>query len=744
MLKNDQVNAFKLSGMAVLALLCTANPVHGQQATDADERAADLADQMAGQEKHNLLHGILAMPVIPGTAMPEDSPLGSGYVPGVSRLGIPHLAETDAGLGVAYHSGIRGDGATALPAATAMAASFDTELVERAGRMIGGEARAKGFNVMLAGGINLARDPRNGRTFEYFSEDPLLSGILGAASVRGIQSNGIISTLKHFAFNSQETGRHVLDVRISDAAGRESDLLAFELAIDYGNPGSVMCAYNGLNGEPTCSSDYLLNQVLKRDWAYPGFVMSDWGSTPGPEAALAGLDHQSGAQIDPQIYFGETLAQLAQSDPRYAQRVEDMNRRILRSMIVAGLLDEERTWPRPIDFEANAELAQEVAQQGIVLLRNRGNALPLADSAGSILVVGGYADLGVMSGNGSSQVMGQDGPAASIPMGDLGPLSFMRAIDLHRSVPLKAIRDRAGAAIITFNDGRYPQSAAREAAKADVVIVFATQWMMEGYDVPSLSLPSGQDELIAAVAGANPNTLVVLETGGPVLMPWLDQTAAVLQAWYPGARGAEAIAAVLFGDVNPSGRLPLTFPRSLDDLPRPQLDGADTLVPSFSNAENRGQTVIADYEIDGADIGYRWFANRGIPTLFPFGFGMSYTSFETSNLQLTAGSHPAARVTVRNTGGRAGGHVVQVYTLDGPANIKRRLVGFGRVELDPGEAREVHIPIEPRLMANWDSDAGQWVIPAGSFTIAVANSAEDMGISSPLVMQRRVVPAGLN
>jgi beta-glucosidase len=469
--------------------------------------------------------------------IPADAIPGAGYVGGAARLGIPALKETDASLGVAYVFGLRRDGATALPSGLAMASTWNPALLEQGGAMIGAEARAKGFNVMLAGGVNLMRDPRNGRNFEYFGEDPLLSGTLAGHAIRGIQSNHIIATIKHFALNGQETGRKFVDPRISEGAARESDLLAFQLGIEIGNPGSVMCAYNKVNGDPACSSNWLLNTVLKRDWGYKGFVMSDWGAVPDLQAAMNGLDQQSGGQLDKAMFFDRPLAEAAADKPAWAARRDDMNRRVLWAIYDNGLDKFPVSPGGKIDFDAHGRIAQDTAEQGIVLLRNERGALPLAASAKRIAVIGGYADTGVVSGAGSSQVQGQGGPAVSIPLGGGSGFAAFIQEAYHRSVPLKAIKAQAGDATVTYRNGRYISEAVTQAKQADVAIVFATQWSTEGFDQPDLTLPNGQDALIAAVADANPNTIVVLETGGPVLMPWLGKTAAVVEAWYPGARG---------------------------------------------------------------------------------------------------------------------------------------------------------------------------------------------------------------
>lgn len=686
-------------------------------------RAVATVAQMSADEKVILTHGIMPLPIIPGMQIPADAIAGAGYVAPIARLGVPALRETDASLGVAWIGGLRHDGATALPSGLAQAATWNPDMLRRGGAMIGGEARAKGFNVLLAGGANLMRDPRNGRTFEYLSEDPLLTGTLVGAAISGIQSNHIISTIKHFALNGQETGRKFVDIRIGEAAARESDLLAFEIGIEQGHPGSAMCAYNVVNGQHACDSDWLLNTVLKHDWHWDGFVMSDWGAVPGMQAALHGLDQQSGAQLDPAVFLGKTLEDAAARDKTVARHLDEMNTRILTAIYANGLDKYPATPGGTIDFKADGGVALEAAQQGIVLLKNDANVLPLAANAKRIVVIGGYASVGVMSGAGSSQVEGEKGPAVSMPVGEDGPFAALMARAYHRSSPLKAIRAMAPAATVTYRDGYELADAVAQAKKADVVIVFATKWATEGEDVADLTLPEGQDALIAAVAAANPHTVVVLETGNPVTMPWLASVPAVLEAWYPGARGGDAIASVLFGQTNPSGRLPVTFPASTDQLPRHEIDGYATLEPNFSgDAPTPDARLSANYDIEGSDVGYRWFARTGAKPLFPFGYGLSYTTFASSGFKID-GLH--ASLTVANTGARAGATVAQVYLVSRNGAAKQRLVGFQRVELAPGASRTVSLSIDPRLLADWKD--GGWTLAGGDYGFALGEDAAHLG-----------------
>lgn len=698
---------------------------------DPDARAAAMVAQLRPEERTILTLGFMTIPFGEPRPLPPGALISAGFIAGIPRLNIPALKETDAGLGVTWVMGSRGDGAIALPSGLAMASTWNTGLMQAAGAMIGGEARAKGFNVVLAGSMNLLRDPRGGRSFEYLGEDPLLSGLMTGAAVSGIQSRHVISTVKHFAFNNQETGRTIANATITDAAARESDLLAFQIAIEQGRPGAVMCALNKVNDVYACSSDYLLNQVLKRDWGYPGWVMSDWGAVHGLSDALHGLDQQSGAQFDAEVYFDRPLAQAALHDAAYAQRLADMNQRILRSMFAVGI--EDTAAPGAvIDFQADAAIAETVASEGIVLLRNRGHALPLSVQTKSIAVIGGYADSGVLSGCGSSNVHSADGPAISLPLSNVGPFAAFVAQTFHRSVPLAALRSRLPGAVISYRNGRYLSEAARIARSAEVALVFATEWRCEGFDVPDLNLPDRQDALIAAVAAANPDTIVVLETGGPVLMPWLEQTAGVVEAWYPGARGAEALTAILFGDVNPSGKLPVTFPASLIQLPRPVLPGSDRITPGFALDAPPGTVLDVDYNIEGSDVGYRWFARRGERPLFPFGFGLSYTSYGYRDLKARGGPSVTASFTVTNQGGVAGQETAQLYLLAAPQGERRRLLGWAKLALRPAESQVAAITIDRRILADYDTKAHRWHLAAGEYTLAAGSSSSQLPLTVTL------------
>lgn len=684
-------------------------------------RAELLLKEMTQDEQFTLIAGHGAFN-FPGFPAPKGALGSAGYVEGIPRLGIPALQETDASLGVANPMKVRpNDFSTALPAGLATAASFNPRIAYEGGAMIGQEAWRQGFNVLLAGGVNLARDPRNGRNFEYLGEDPLLAGTLDGESIRGIQDQHVISTAKHYALNDQETVRNWANSVIDEAAMRESDLLAFQIAIEKGRPGSVMCSYNLINGEYGCGNKHLLTDILKSDWGWPGFVMSDWGAVHDVSYANAGLDQQSAASFDYKPFFREPLREELAKDRFTTERLADMNRRILHAMFQVGVFDHPPV-KTPIDFKANGDVAQRAAEQGIVLLKNGDAILPLSPSVKRIAIIGGYAANGVISGGGSSQVIPQ-GNFLSVPMGGQG-MAIMRTQVVHPSSPMAAIKAIAPNAVVRFEDGRYTDAATKLAKWADVVIVFADQWMTEGADAPSLSLPNRQDALIDAVAAVNRKTVVVLETGGPVLMPWLNKVGGVVEAWYPGGRGGEAIANVLFGKVNPSGRLPITWPKDMSQNPRPVIPGIDVPEPPFTIGGPPPSIKPVDVNYtEGSDVGYRWFAKKNLTPLFPFGFGLSYTTFDYKNLKVDGGKTLTVSFDVTNTGTVAGADVPQVYLTGAPGKSLVRLIGFSRVNLNPGQTEHVSVTADPRLLADFDAAAHSWRVRPGAFKIAVSRSA---------------------
>jgi beta-glucosidase len=510
-------------------------------------------------------------------------------------------------------------------------------------------------------------------------------------------------------------------------------LLAFEIAIERSQPGAVMTAYNKVNGDYAAANDVLINKVLKGAWGYPGWVMSDWGATPSWECAVAGLDQECGAQIDVLLWHSEAFTDPlrdAYADGRLPkERLSNMVRRILRSMFAVGI-DQREAAPAP-DMSLHNEIALQVARQGIVLLSNRG-VLPLApESAARIAVIGGCAQVGVPAGCGSSAVVPPGGYAAVIPIGGPGLMGGTRNLYLLPSSPLDALRKQLPNAQIEFDPGISPAEAVLAARRVDIAIVFAIRVEGEGFDGADLSLPWGQDALIAAVSAANPNTVVVLETGNPVAMPWQDSVNAIVQAWYPGQAGGQAIAEILTGQVNPSGRLPITFPVDLSQTPRPELP--DLGAPW-------GTPTTIDY-FEGADVGYRWFARGGQAPMFAFGHGLSYTRFEYHDLVVSGGETGdhflQASFSVVNIGDCGGADIPQLYLTAAPGEQRLRLLGFERVELEPGATCRVTIQADPRLLARYDGSAGSWRIRAGSYTVAVGTSAVALQLTTGVELAGR-------
>lgn len=697
------------------------------QGRSADERARAVLAEMTTTEKMQLLVGDFAAPMDP-TQRVRGAIGSAGFVPGVSRLGIPAQQQTDADLGVTNPGWIDPNRqATALPSVLAAAATWQPELSRQGGEMIAREARHYGFNVLLGGTAGLVRDPRAGRNYEMPGEDPLLSGLTTAAKINGIESQHVMSTIKHFAMNAQETGRHKLSADIDEQALQESDLLSFRYALEHSHPGAAMCAYNRVNGDYACQNNHLLNQVLKGEWGYPGFVMSDWGAVySSAPSANAGLDQQSAAEdFDGVVYFGAPLEKAVERGEVSHERIDDMAYRILRSYFAAGIVDHPPA-REPIDKRADADVAQRIAENAMVLLKNDQNALPLSAARDKrISVTGAHADRAVIAGGGSAAVVPMDGDA----LPDLNPPKGVNTQRLYpKSSPLGAIGLHAPESNITFSSGDDIDEAVRQARDSDVAVVFAQQWTSETMDMQSLALEGQQNALIEAVAKANPRTVVVLETGGPVAMPWRDDVAAIMEAWYPGQRGGEAIANVLFGQKNPSGRLPVTFAQSDDQLPRPQVPGLSIGNSAFFDV---------DYNREGADVGYRWFEREGKTPLYPFGHGLSYTTFKRHGLTLEKqGQQVTAHFTVTNTGDQKGRTTPQLY-VRAPDGSPARLAGWQSLELAPDESKEVTIEIDPRQFARYDSAQRQWQLEGGDYQVALADPATDVDET-----QQVTLPAG--
>lgn len=693
------------------------------KALSPDERADLVLKQLTLDEKIELVHGN----GMPGWGKPRPNAYlgngGAGFVLGVERLGIPMIQMSDAAYGV-RSSAENGRYSTALPSNIASAASWDREAACDYGALIGRELRAQGFNMTLGGGVNITREPRNGRTFEYMGEDPVLAGTLVGNRIKCEQAQNVIGDIKHYAVNDQESGRNEVDSIIGKRALRESDLLAFEIGIAIGQPGAVMCSYNSLNGDFACENKYLLTDVLKKEWKFPGFVVSDWGGTHSTvKASAAGLDNEQ--PLDD--FFGAKLKEAVQSGKISMAELDDHARRVLRSEFASGIVDNPLK-KAVVDVEGGFEIARKLAEQSTVLLKNSNGVLPLDKSKiHSIAVIGGNADYGMISGGGSAQV---DPP---------GPPSKWQAHVWFPTSPLKAVTAKLPGGSVKFNSGEDLSAAAALAKDSDVAIVFVHQWMSEGMDLRDLSLPDKQDAVIDAVAAANPKTIVVIESGTAVTMPWIEKVSGVLEAWYAGSKGADAVANILFGDVNPSAKLPMTFPKSEADLPHPKLiippPGAQGQEAVMRTGEAK-PTFGVKYD-EGLKVGYKWYDAENKQVLFPFGHGLSYTTFAYSGLKVSSEGQTSVTFTVKNTGQRDGGEVAQVYASlpASAAEPPKRLVGFSKVWLKAGESKDVMIPISPKYLSIFDEAKNSWQLLPGSYTLMVGGSSKELPLTQTVELK---------
>jgi beta-glucosidase len=689
-----------------------------------DERAELVLKEMTLDEKIDLVHGN----GMPGWRKPYPTAHlgngGAGFVLGVPRLGIPIIQISDAAYGV-RNSGDNGRYSTALPSNVGSAASWDIHAACEYGELIGRELRAQGYNMTLGGGVNITREPRNGRTFEYMGEDPILAGTLVGNRMKCEQAQHVLGDIKHYAVNDQESGRNEVDSVISKRALRESDLLAFEIGIGIANPGAVMCSYNSVNGDFACENKYLLTDVLKKAWGFKGFVVSDWAGTHSTvKASGAGLDNEE--PFDD--FYGAKLKEAVQAGKVPAAELDEHVRRILRSEFATGIVD----YPVKkgvVDVEAGFETARRLEEQSAVLLKNKDGALPLDRSkVRSIAIIGTHADMGMISGGGSAQVDPPGRPGAKWKEHVWFPTS-----------PLKAVSAKAPGAKVQFESGADSEAAAELAKKSDVAVVFVHQWTSEDMDLPNLSLPDNQDRLIETVAAVNPRTIVVLETGTAVTMPWLEKVSGVVEAWYAGSKGADAVANILFGDVNPSAKLPMTFPRSEEDLPRLQIatppPGAKPVGEGMKTGEAKASFSV-HYD-EGVKVGYKWYDAENKPVLFPFGYGLSYTTYSYSGLKVTPGTETTVTFTVKNTGSRAGTEIAQVYAAL-PASAgepPKRLVGWSRVKLNPGESMEVSVTVDPKYLSIFDEAADGWKLVPGNYTFMVGGSSQTLPLSGKATLK---------
>jgi len=704
-----------------------------------EERADMVLKLLTLDEKLALLHGNgmahAGQWQMPLTHLTNG---GAGYVEGVPRLGIPPLVISDAGYGV-RDSGANGRYSTAMPSSLGATSSWDVDSACEFGTVIGQELRAQGFNMTLGGGVDLAREPRNGRSFEYAGEDPLLAGTVVGNLMKCEQAQHVVGDIKHYVMNDQETGRFFVNAVISKRAMQESDFLAFHIAISMANPAAVMCSYNRINGDFGCENSYTLRNVLEKEWGFKGFVISDWGGTHSTEkASAAGLDQEQPMAE----FFGPKLKEAVESGKVPLSEIDDHARRILYAEFLSGVVDDPPQLG-VVDVQKGFEVSQAIEEKSIVLLKNSPTVLPIDPSkVHTIAIIGGHADVGMLSGGGSAQV-DPPGGNAIMPPGK-GATVWQKPVWFPTS-PLKALRAKLPNAKIDFDPGTDGKSAANLAKSADLVIVFASQWLAEDMDVPNLSLPNNQDALIEQMAAANPHTIVVLETGTVVTMPWIDKVAGVVEVWYAGSSGHKALANVLVGDVNPSGKLPLTFPKSEADLPHPDApripsesqvragDVADNGAPTANASAHAGYAVHYD---EGPEVGYKWYEAQNKKPLFSFGFGLSFTTYAYSGLSVDSATK-TVRFTVKNTGKRSGTEIAEVYARlpKGADEPYKRLAGWKRVMLAPGESRSITIAIDDRALQTFDEEKNAWNVTKGEYQVMVGGSSDDTPLLAILVVR---------
>jgi beta-glucosidase len=689
-----------------------------------DERAELVVGQMTLDEKIQMVHGTGWGVLRAGAPVPARSNFGAGFMAGIDRLGIPDINLADSAVGIRM-AAYQGRYATLLPSTLAAAASWDPDSALLYGEVIGRELRAQGFNMTIGGGVDITREPRNGRNFEYAGEDPLLAGTMTGNLAKGVFSQHVMSDIKHYALNDQETGRNVVNVLLDKKAMRESDLLAFEIAIGISDPSGVMCSYNLVEGNYACENDYLLNQVLKKDFKFKGWVLSDWGATHSTvKSALNGLDQEMPGDDN---YFNGPLKKAVEDGQVPQTRLDDMVRRILRSMFAAGVVD----YPpirSVVDPFRGRDDAQHIAEESIVLLKNSDRILPLKASSASIALIGSHADVGVLSGGGSAQV---DAPGGNAIHPEPGGSKWGEAIYFPSS-PLKYIQEKTPHASVKYDDGKDTAAAVKLAKTSTTAIVFVNQPMHEGMDAATLSLPNDQDALVEAVAAANPNTIVVLETGGPVSMPWIQHVKGVVEMWYPGIGGAQALANILFGEVNPSAKLPVSFARDDAQLPHPVVPGLEGVPAGTPNREHKVKPFDLDYT-EGAKVGYKWFEATNKVPLFPFGFGLSYTTYAYSGLTVDD-TQRTVHFTVRNTGQREGTEIAQVYVAL-PSAAKedyKRLAAWQRVKLAPGQSKEVTLALNPLTLDVFNTDQNGWQLLPGDYNVTTGPSSSDTPLKATL------------
>lgn len=687
------------------------------------ERATSLVAAMTLEQKIEQLHGAMETIDIYGlasqaTTAEEMDQLAAQirierHVRGDEALGIPRFRITNGPVGVGMGDGTPSPPATALPMTIALAASFDPALATAYGDIIGEEAAALGQHVLEGPGVCLHRTAIAGRNFEYFSEDPYLSGVMGVQVTRAIQAHGVIAMAKHFVVNDQEHERFRTNVEVEEGVLRELYLLPFEMLVKDADIAAVMSSYNRVRGVYATENRYTLNDVLRREWGFEGYVQSDFWSCRSCAASLtAGMDHE----MPDAKWLNESNVKAALADT--SLEIGTVDRALVRRFTQMFRFGQfERPYaPVAIDAAANGARSRRIGEESAVLLKNEGGLLPLdAASAGRILIVGqkDFVDDACQGGGGSSKVT---------PLYTVSPVNGMRDV-------LAGLGSAATVETFTVaRDLSNLDAAVAAASTADTVIIMAGVVATEGADRPSIAMADDQDAMVSALLGRVGRTVVVLKDASPVLMPWLDRAPAVLEAWNQGAEDGHVVADLLFGVVNPSGKLPTTYPRSEDDTIHA---GRPERYPGVDAGE--GFPTITYSE--GREIGYRWHQAQGIEPLFPFGYGLSYTTFSVADITVSGtandGSVPVVvEAAVTNTGERAGAEVVQVYLgVPSPGQPPRRLVGFAKVFLAPSQTSRVVLTIDPSAtnhpLSVWSDAERAFVVPRGRFAVYVGTFSAD-------------------
>lgn len=717
------------------APLAAQTPAYLDETRPLEDRIEDALGRMTLEEKIAVIHA--------------QSKFSS---PGVARLGIPEIWTTDGPHGIRPEvlwdewdqAGWTNDSCVAFPALTCLAATWDREMASLYGKCLGEEARYRKKDMVLGPGVNIYRTPLNGRNFEYMGEDPYLSGQMVVPYIKGVQSNGVATCVKHFALNNHETNRHNTNVIVDERTLYEIYLPAFKAAVQEGGTWAIMGSYNLYKDQHCCHNEYTLNDILRGEWGYDGVVVSDWGGTHDTGQAIHnGLDMEFGSWTDglkggssnayDNYYLAYPYLEKIRSGEVGTEELDNKVRNVLRLMY-RTVLDRNRPLGSMCS-EAHYAAARKIGGEGIVLLKNEGGLLPMdMDNAGKILVVGENAIKMMTVGGGSSSLKVQR---------EISPLDGIRE-RAGRNVEVVYERGYVGDVTGEYNGVTTGQDlsesrsaeqliadAVAQAKDADYVVFVgglnkSAHQDCEDSDRYGLGLPYGQDKVIEALAEANSNLIVVNVSGNAVAMPWVDKVPAVLQAWFIGSEAGHAIADVLSGDVNPSGKLPFTFPARIEDVPA-------HIFGEYVGVASR-DTVDVEYK-DGIYVGYRWTdMQKKIRPLFAFGHGLSYTSFEygepeLDSTEMTIDSTVTVRVKVTNTGDRAGRETVQMYVGDRKSSLSRpvkELKGFEKVTLAPGESATVSFTVDRDDLSFFDPDRHEWVAEPGKFDIYIAAAADDV------------------